>query len=82
MFLGEVPSEQSEKLVMVEVENSSSDSLSFRVNNLSLMRSLDIHEDPTFIPEVAAEVTEDKSEAKSTSDVIKQLTDARSVWDV
>uniref|UniRef100_A0A8C3ECU6 Uncharacterized protein n=1 Tax=Corvus moneduloides TaxID=1196302 RepID=A0A8C3ECU6_CORMO len=49
-----------------------------RMNNFSLMRSLDIHEDPTFIPEVAAGVTEDKSEAKSTSDVIKQLTDARS----
>lgn len=46
------------------------------------MRSLDIHEDPTFIPEVAAGVTEDKSEAESPSDVIKQLTDARSVCDV
>ncbi|KAF2981593.1 hypothetical protein EK904_001055 [Melospiza melodia maxima] len=69
---------ESEKLVIVEVENSSSDSLSFRMNNFSLMRSLDIHEDPTFIPEVAAGVTEDKSEAESPSDVIKQLTDARS----
>ncbi|KAK2544470.1 fatty acid amide hydrolase [Columba livia] len=49
-----------------------------RLNNFSLMRSLDIHEDPTFIPEVAAEVTEDKSEAKSTSDVIEQLIDGRS----
>ncbi|XP_063004442.1 uncharacterized protein LOC134414167 [Melospiza melodia melodia] len=49
-----------------------------RMNNFSLMRSLDIHEDPTFIPEVAAGVTEDKSEAESPSDVIKQLTDARS----
>lgn len=46
------------------------------------MRSLDIHEDPTFIPEVAAGVTEDKSEAESPSDVIKQLTDARSVCGV
>lgn len=82
MFLDKVPSEQSEKLVLVEVENSSSDFLLFRMNNFSLMRSLDIHEDPTFIPEVAAEVTEDKSEAKSPSDVIKQLTDARSVCDV
>lgn len=49
-----------------------------RLENLSLMRSLDIHEDPTFIPEVAADITEDKSEAKSTSDIIKQLLDARS----
>ncbi|KAI1242252.1 hypothetical protein IHE44_0005770 [Lamprotornis superbus] len=49
-----------------------------RMNNFSLMRSLDIHEDPTFIPEVATSVTEDKSEAISPSDVIKQLTDARS----
>ncbi|GAB0177627.1 uncharacterized protein LOC129207839 [Grus americana] len=48
-----------------------------RLNNFSLMRSLDIHEDPTFIPEVAAEVTEDKSEAKSTSDIIEQLIDVR-----
>lgn len=47
------------------------------MHNLSLMRSLDICEDPTFIPEVAAEVTEDKSEAKSTSDIMKQLIDAR-----
>lgn len=46
------------------------------------MRSLDIHEDPTFIPEVAAEATEDKSEAKSTSDIIEQLIDGRSVCDV
>uniref|UniRef100_A0A8C3JU25 Amidase domain-containing protein n=1 Tax=Calidris pygmaea TaxID=425635 RepID=A0A8C3JU25_9CHAR len=49
-----------------------------RLNNFSLMRSLDIHEDPTFIPEVAAEVTEEKSEAKSTSDIIEQLVDTRS----
>ncbi|RLV99007.1 hypothetical protein DV515_00010277 [Chloebia gouldiae] len=49
-----------------------------RMNNFSLLRSLDIHEDPTFIPEVAAGVTEDKSEVKSPSDVIKELTDARS----
>uniref|UniRef100_A0A663LME1 Fatty acid amide hydrolase-like n=1 Tax=Athene cunicularia TaxID=194338 RepID=A0A663LME1_ATHCN len=42
------------------------------------MRSLDIHEDPTFLPEVAAEITEDKSEAKSTSDIIEQLMNARS----
>uniref|UniRef100_A0A493TLM8 Amidase domain-containing protein n=2 Tax=Anas TaxID=8835 RepID=A0A493TLM8_ANAPP len=48
-----------------------------RMHNLSLMRSLDICEDPTFIPEVAAEVTEDKSEAKSTLDIMKQLIDAR-----
>lgn len=82
MFLGKVPSELSEKFVITEVENSSSDSLLFRMNNFSLMRSLDIHEDPTFIPEVAAGVTEDKLEAKSPSDVIKQLTDARSVCDV
>lgn len=47
------------------------------MHNLSLMRSLDICEDPTFIPEVAAEVTEDKSEAKSTLDIMKQLIDAR-----
>lgn len=46
------------------------------------MRSLDIHEDPTFIPEVAADITEDKPEAKSTADIIKQLLDARSVCDV
>lgn len=46
------------------------------------MRSLDIQEDPTFVPEVAAEVMEDKSEAKSTSDIIEQLIDARSVCDV
>lgn len=82
MFLHKLPSEQSEELVMVELANSSSDCLSFRLNNFSLMRSLDIHEDPTFIPEVAAEVTEDKSEAKSTSDVIEQLIDGRSVCDV
>ncbi|XP_025906115.1 fatty acid amide hydrolase-like [Nothoprocta perdicaria] len=48
-----------------------------RLNKFSLLRSLDIHEDPTFIPEVAAELTEDKGEAENTSDVIKQLLDAR-----
>ncbi|XP_040427349.1 fatty acid amide hydrolase-like isoform X1 [Cygnus olor] len=51
--------------------------LLLRMHNLSLMRSLDICEDPTFIPEVAAEGTEDKSEAKSTLDIMKQLIDAR-----
>uniref|UniRef100_A0A8C9FJU6 Amidase domain-containing protein n=1 Tax=Pavo cristatus TaxID=9049 RepID=A0A8C9FJU6_PAVCR len=51
--------------------------LLLRLNNFSLMRSLDIHEDPTFIPEVAAEVTEDKSETKRTLDIVKQLLDTR-----
>lgn len=82
MFLGKVPSEQSEKLVMVELAVSGSDSFSFRLNNFSLMRSLDIHEDPTFIPEVAAEGGEDKTEAKNTLNIMEQLLDARSVCDV
>ncbi|XP_068022087.1 uncharacterized protein [Melanerpes formicivorus] len=49
-----------------------------RLNSFLLLRSLDIHEDPTFIPEVAAEGGEDKSEAKNTSNVIEQLLDGRS----
>lgn len=78
MFLGKIHLEQYGKIShggACIFQHSLS--LSCRLNNFSLMRSLDIHEDPTFIPEVAAEVTEDKSETKSTLDIIKQLIDTR-----
>nr|XP_048674348.1 uncharacterized protein LOC125621522 isoform X3 [Caretta caretta] len=42
------------------------------------MHYLDIHEDPTFIPEVAAEGRKEKPETKNTLEILKQLMETRS----
>ncbi|KAM7180085.1 uncharacterized protein RBU57_014018 isoform 1-T1 [Macrochelys suwanniensis] len=52
--------------------------LLLRMNNFTLMHYLDIHEDPTFIPEVAAEGRKEKPESKNTSEILKQLIETRS----
>uniref|UniRef100_A0A8C8S821 Amidase domain-containing protein n=1 Tax=Pelusios castaneus TaxID=367368 RepID=A0A8C8S821_9SAUR len=52
--------------------------LLLRMNNFTLMHYLDIHEDPTFIPEVAAEERKEKSETISTSEILKKLMETRS----
>ncbi|CAM5077787.1 unnamed protein product [Natator depressus] len=52
--------------------------LLLRVNNFTLMHYLDIHEDPTFIPEVAAEGRKEKPETKNTLEILRQLMETRS----
>lgn len=62
---------------------SSSDSLSFsRSNNFTALRYLDIAEDPTFIPVVAAEGKIGPSKSEDNAEILQKLMDTGQVVDV
>lgn len=49
----------------------------FRINNFSILRYLDISEDPTFIPVVAAEGKTDSSGLGNVSEILQELLETR-----
>lgn len=49
------------------------------MNNFTALRYLDIPEDPTFIPLVASERKEHKSESKNVSAILQSLMESRHV---
>ncbi|KAH0628673.1 hypothetical protein JD844_010085 [Phrynosoma platyrhinos] len=53
--------------------------LLMRINNFTILRYLDIGEDPTFMPVVAAEEKCDHSKSSNVSDILHKLIDKRQV---
>ncbi|KAJ7316116.1 hypothetical protein JRQ81_002278 [Phrynocephalus forsythii] len=54
--------------------------LLMKINNFTLLRYLDIAEDPTFMPAVASEGKSDPSESSNVSDILHKLMET-SPWD-